>query len=261
MTERKQPKRGKQRPAEPEDKLSLNDRLAPSPASSYSRGTRMTYETGSKVLAPDAELFLSYYVVNRNVAGACAHTWPDTAVKTSVRRARVMLESPIVKRRLAEIEMEAAEYLRMQRQDLLNDLALVLQADPSEISQLRRVACEQCWHDSGEPVGQWDDPDPECPRCNGQGEARAWFADTRDLSPAARRIYRGVKITRSGIEVEIESRMDALDKIARILGAYKLPEPEQPPPAGLGQRQPVQPEAIDAICKVIAAKAQPEAPA
>lgn len=59
------------------------------------------------------------------------------------------------------------------------------------------------------------DPNPDCPECFGEGVGRAFFKDTRKLSPAASALYGGIKIGRDGVEVKIHSKDNALDSLAR----------------------------------------------
>jgi phage terminase small subunit len=55
----------------------------------------------------------------------------------------------------------------------------------------------------------------------GKGHGRPHINDTRKLSPAAAALYAGVKITKEGMELKMHSKLDALDKVLRILGAYE----------------------------------------
>lgn len=64
------------------------------------------------------------------------------------------------------------------------------------------------------------DPNPECPECRGQGEGRAFLADTRDLSAEARKLYAGVKVTKDGIEVKMHDKVAALTQVGRHLGMF-----------------------------------------
>lgn len=62
------------------------------------------------------------------------------------------------------------------------------------------------------------DPHPECPECDGNGAGYEVFKDTRNLSPAAARLYEGVKKTQNGLEIKIRNRDKALDLAATHLG-------------------------------------------
>jgi phage terminase small subunit len=55
----------------------------------------------------------------------------------------------------------------------------------------------------------------DCPQCHGQGEPMAYFCDTRYLSEGGRKLFRGVKMTQSGIEVIQADKQYALTVLAR----------------------------------------------
>ena len=63
---------------------------------------------------------------------------------------------------------------------------------------------------------------PDCPDCMGAGKLHPVFNDTRHFSPAAAALYAGIKVTKDGIEVKVHSKLDAIEKLNRILGAYEL---------------------------------------
>ena len=61
-------------------------------------------------------------------------------------------------------------------------------------------------------------PNPECPRCNGDGVGQPFFADTRKLAPDAALAYSGVKLGKNGVEITSISRermYEACDETAR----------------------------------------------
>ncbi|MDB5448408.1 MAG: terminase small subunit [Phenylobacterium sp.] len=143
---------------------------------------------------------------------------------------------------------------------VLQELWGIASADPSELVQFRRVNCRYCYgegHRHQETRGerdrrhaQWerdreaaagkpmesqfavfddlggigfderDDPNPECPECHGEGQGRTFIADTRDVSPAARKLYAGVRETREGLEVKMHSKVEALTQVGRHLGMF-----------------------------------------
>ncbi|MGC1550523.1 MAG: terminase small subunit [Rhodanobacter sp.] len=65
------------------------------------------------------------------------------------------------------------------------------------------------------------DPNPKCPECFGHGVERPIAKDTRDLSPAARMLYAGIKTTQHGLEVKTHSQADALLNIGKHLGLFR----------------------------------------
>lgn len=124
-------------------------------------------------------------------------------------------------------------------------------ADANQITEYRRLCCRHCWgfgfqyqwrdaveheeaaekaksakkppprDNGGYGFDATLDPNPDCPRCNGTGEGRAHFHDTRDLKGAARRLFAGIKEGKFGIEVITRNQDDALKMVAQHLGMVK----------------------------------------
>lgn len=141
----------------------------------------------------------------------------------------------------------AAEELVLQRW-----LDIVL-ADENELVQHRRSCCRYCygigglyqrtnaemWRDrkawarspqglaeefdeqGGDGFNSTLDPNPECLECFGEGVPNVHVTDTRDLTPAARALYAGVKQTKEGVEVRMHSKEKALEFLAKHHGILK----------------------------------------
>ncbi|MBI5255417.1 MAG: terminase small subunit [Burkholderiales bacterium] len=130
----------------------------------------------------------------------------------------------------------------------------IAEADPRELSELRRGCCRYCWgkgyryqRTAGEmerereayealPAAKRRGPfderggigyhrgkpaNPNCPECFGDGVERTHFKDVRTLSPAARRLYQGVKETKDGIEIKTLDQAHALVQLSRMAGLYE----------------------------------------
>lgn len=65
------------------------------------------------------------------------------------------------------------------------------------------------------------EPNPSCPQCTGDGFGYVHIHDTRRLSPAARRLYAGMKEGKEGIEAKMHSQEKAWDNIAKFIGMFK----------------------------------------
>lgn len=68
------------------------------------------------------------------------------------------------------------------------------------------------------------EPSASCPECWGDGEQRVIAMDTRDLSPAARKMYAGVKVTKEGFEIKTHDAAAARLALARAKGMFSRVE-------------------------------------
>lgn len=65
----------------------------------------------------------------------------------------------------------------------------------------------------------WDprkEPVDDCPECFGEGAVEPFVKDTRELTPEAKLLYRGVKVTQHGIQVLTADQ----DAMLRLLGEH-----------------------------------------
>ncbi len=65
------------------------------------------------------------------------------------------------------------------------------------------------------------DPNPDCPECAGLGTGYVVTQDTTKLSPQARLLYNGLKVTANGFEILTADRQKAMEHVARRLGLNK----------------------------------------
>jgi len=66
-------------------------------------------------------------------------------------------------------------------------------------------------------------PNPECPKCLGEGHVVPTIKDTRFIKGAAKKLYAGFKQTQYGIELKTRDQDKMVELLGRIHGIYKDP--------------------------------------
>ena len=139
----------------------------------------------------------------------------------------------------------AISYFRNQYQKRYTaDLDLLV----SQLTQFRRVNCRYCWGENH--LYQWRDiaefdkaaaqasrdgkpepeygglgfvdnaiPNPDCPKCCGEGTGQLYMADTTLLDGDARQLYAGSKLGKYGVEILLEDKAAARRELLRLLSA------------------------------------------
>jgi hypothetical protein len=152
-----------------------------------------------------------------------------------------------VQRAIRDLEKKVAKRYQVEFDDLIDQLVAIINADPNALAQYRRVNCRHCWGEGykyqwrdldeqlkSEEKTEADDkpppdfsggigfvenmdPNPDCPRCNGEGIGETFFADTRDLGGAERQLFAGVKESKFGIEILAEDKKAARAQLLQLL--------------------------------------------
>lgn len=151
------------------------------------------------------------------------------------------------------------ERVEGQQDRLMQTLTFAAYADANELVSHRVGCCRYCWGKAYRyqyTAGEWEqallkweekraraieaekpdpgemdtkggtgflktrEPNPDCPECCGEGEARIVFKDTEKLSPAALTLYAGTERTKDGIKVNLHSQDKAREMLAKILKMY-----------------------------------------
>lgn len=207
----------------------------------------------TKKLTDRQQLFALEYIIDMN--GTQAAIRAGYSEKTASQMAYKLLNDDRVNDAVDKARAERNKRLRIDADAVLYHWWQIANADPNELTQLRRLNCRYCWgadhnyqwtpkeyehacekataNNEPEPlnVGGTDydrnkAPNPDCPECGGDGAESVYFADTTTLSPQAKLLYQGVKQTKFGIEVMTADKMKALDNVARYLGMFE-PRPDE----------------------------------
>ncbi|WP_236263233.1 terminase small subunit [Escherichia coli] len=133
---------------------------------------------------------------------------------------------------------------------LVSQLMAIVQADPNQLAQFRRVNCRYCWGENH--LYQWRDiaefdraaaqaskdgkpepeygglgfvdnaiPNPDCPKCCGEGTGQLYMADTTLLDGDARQLYAGAKLGKFGVEILLEDKAAARRELIKLITATK----------------------------------------
>lgn len=158
-----------------------------------------------------------------------------------------LMRNDKVSRYIRHLRNERQSRYSIELDDVIAQLKAIIDADPNDIGQYRRVNCRYCWgfgHQyqwrdavefeeklaeaiakkgkepndrGGYGFDQSMDPNPDCPRCNGEGRGEAYFADTRDIEGDARYLLHGVKLGKFGIEILSADKDSARKELARLI--------------------------------------------
>lgn len=206
-------------------------------------------------MTPKQQQFVREYLVDLNATQAAIRAGYSEASAQQI--AAENLCKPVVAAAVAA-ELEArAERTAITADKVLAQWWQIATANANELMQFRRVCCRYCygvghayqWRDERE----WQDrlereladaareeraprmpdasggfgfnrtrePHHECPSCYGEGSGETFTLDTRNLSPAARRLFAGVKQTKDGLEIKLRDQDAALANVAKHLGMLK----------------------------------------
>lgn len=207
-------------------------------------------------LTPKQARFVQEYLIDLNATQAALRA--GYSPKTAEQIAYKLVQKSSVQQAIQELQSKLAKEAQIDAVQVLKQLQDIATTDPNEIVQVRRFSCRYChgkdhryqytqseydsalaFHleqarqaeDKGKEYQAFDpkggvgfdprlDPHEDCPECHGFGNQQVVIADTRKLSRAAKRLYAGAKKGRNGIEILLNSQVDALINIARHLGMF-----------------------------------------
>ncbi|HHO9578888.1 TPA: terminase small subunit [Escherichia coli] len=161
-----------------------------------------------------------------------------------------LLRNPKVYRAISYFRNQYQKRYTADLDLLVSQLMAIVQADPNQLAQFRRVNCRYCWGENH--LYQWRDiaefdkaaaqasrdgkpepeygglgfvdnaiPNPDCPKCCGEGTGQLYMADTTLLDGDARQLYAGAKLGKFGVEILLEDKAAARRKLIKLIMATK----------------------------------------
>ncbi|BCA39405.1 TPA: terminase small subunit [Kluyvera ascorbata] len=197
-------------------------------------------------LTAQQRLFVAEYLKDNNAAQAAIRA--GYSKKTAQEQSSRLLSNVKVAQVIAQQQKASIARTLGSADEVLAQMWQLATFDANQLSQYRRGACRYCWgfghqyqwrdavefdekrleakeRDKREPVDvggygydHTQEPNPACPRCNGDGIGQPYFADTRKLSPDAALAYSGVKLGKNGVEITAISRERMYEAVMKRLG-------------------------------------------
>lgn len=161
-----------------------------------------------------------------------------------------LLRNPKVYRAISYFRNQYQKRYTADLDLLVSQLMAIVQADPNQLAQFRRVNCRYCWGENH--LYQWRDiaefdnaaaqasrdgkpepeygglgfvdnaiPNPDCPKCCGEGTGQLYMAGTTLLDGDARQLYAGAKLGKFGVEILLEDKAAARRELIKLIMATK----------------------------------------
>ncbi|MBJ9000685.1 terminase small subunit [Citrobacter freundii] len=197
-------------------------------------------------LTAQQRLFVAEYLKDGNATQAAIRA--GYSKKSAEQIGYQLLKKTSVAQAIAQQQKASIARTLGSADEVLAQMWQLATFDANQLSQYRRGACRYCWgfghhyqwrdmvefeeqrlkaleRKGKEPVDVggygYDhnrEPNPACPRCNGDGIGQPYFADTRKLSPDAALAYSGVKLGKNGVEITAISRERMYEAVMKRLG-------------------------------------------
>jgi hypothetical protein len=194
-------------------------------------------------LSAKVKRFIAEYLKDNNATAAAAR-----AGYSDPNYGRQLITNPNVAQAIAQQQKASIVRTLGCADEVLAQMWQLATFDANQLSQYRRGACRYCWgfghhyqwrdavefeekrleaveRDRREPEDSggygYDhnrEPNPECPRCNGDGIGQPYFPDTRKLPQVSRLAYSGVKVGKNGVEITAISRERMFEAVMKRLG-------------------------------------------
>lgn len=228
------------------------------PAKAPARAKKSAPKKPQQARKPSREdLFVLEYMKDLN--GRQAAIRAGYSERSARQTASDLLAEPVVQEKVMKAMEERAALTKIEAADVVTRLWGIATADARDLIELHRSCCRFCWgkghrfqrtpremesdraeHEAraaaalaegktlppfseagGLGYNPKNDPHPDCPECFGDGVERVVPKDTRDLPPAARLLYAGVKTTQHGLEIKTHDQLGALRDVGRHHGIFK----------------------------------------
>ena len=197
-------------------------------------------------LSDQHALFVYWYVKTKNRVEAYRKAGYKCEGNAAYAAASRLYRNVKVSKAIRALLNRFRERYTADLDEIVDQLVAITRADPNALTQYRRVNCRHCWGENNlyqwRDIQEYDraaakamkdgrsepeygglgivtnaDPNPDCPRCNGEGEGELLIGDTRDLDANEHAYFLGVKQTKNGIEVLTEDKKSARQMLIQLM--------------------------------------------
>lgn len=208
--------------------------------------TEFQFEPSDYGLSDQQALFVYWYVKTKNRVEAYRKADYKCEGNTAYAAASRLYRNVKVSKAIRALLNRFRERYTADLDEIVDQLVAITRADPNALTQYRRVNCRHCWGENNlyqwRDIQEYDraaakamkdgrsepeygglgfvtnaDPNPDCPRCNGEGEGELLIGDTRDLDANEHAYFLGVKQTKNGIEVLTEDKKSARQMLIQLM--------------------------------------------
>lgn len=192
-------------------------------------------------------LFVAEYLKDNNATRAASRA--GYSKKSAEQIGYQLLHKTSVAHAIAQQQKASIVRTLGSADEVLAQMWQLATFDANQLSQYRRGACRYCWgfghHYQWRDIVEFEEetakaegrdgarlpedtggygydhnkePNPQCPRCNGDGIGQPYFPDTRKLPAVSRLAYSGVKVGKNGVEITAISRERMFEAVMKRLG-------------------------------------------
>lgn len=213
---------------------------------------KLPYKVPASTLPLPVERFIQEYVISGNAGRAYTTAFGQGQSKNPAGSGRNLLTRPEVVARLREHQNAIATMSVKSTQTLTRELEELVEADVTELIEIRTGACRHCWGVAG--MYQWRDereledavmdaikrqkptpeaagglgyrfdrgPNADCAMCEGEGIQRVRLSESEALTPGARRLYKGLECHPDGSvkKLLLHDQLVARQELHRIRGMH-----------------------------------------
>ncbi|MGL5386647.1 MAG: terminase small subunit [Serratia sp. (in: enterobacteria)] len=210
-------------------------------------GTTLSIDPDEYGITVQQAWFAYWFTVTKSRVEAYRKAGYTCQGNTAYAAASRLYRDVKVRRAIRDQEARTAKRYEADLDQVINQLMAIINADPNALSQYRRVNCRFCWGEKNhyqwrdldeqlkaEKKAETDkkppvdltggigfvenmDPNPDCPRCQGEGIGETFYSDTRDLDGDALHYFAGVKESKFGIEILTEDKKAARIQLMQLL--------------------------------------------